>query len=551
MAGEQETGVAVNAFTNALKLLLDLLKGAYKVWLDAPERRLKKLEIAAETDKIKRDGLVRELGNARGEIEYKKLEQSGVLMSNLKIDMAEQDFKRFASQCKREDVAIAPLDMGEKDAEGRTLFRVFCKAEDTTQIRNVLERMNEEKLVAQIDERIGELEAKGENATGEEKAELGTLRGQKDEIQRVDDSRLNTEQSEAVFDQAANGETKRGFSFDDALNRFTGGAFDANRPVIVAAASDPEKYIRCESGVAEFRGEKYLKTDYTVHNHGKKHEGFTDERFEGRQSGYWDSVKDKMREVGGFPEDAVMIKFANPPEYEAWRDGVKEQNAAEISADMENVGGDGRNYDGMVARCEEQLDADGCYYDHNTATIRDKATGELYRPTSDEKMDDTAKMLEDAKAAEIRTTGRQIANYENQKEISDELTRARIERGTAAISGTPEQKAAAQDKYEVAASKMEGAAAVEGKNLTTRKRVNSIQEKYLQEQREPLAREKEPVGMGERKEQNAVQRGMARWRENVANQRAKANDGAAKKSMEDKVYQNARGAAPKIQEAGR
>jgi len=474
--GEQASNTTVTAFSKMLDTLSKIIQALWKAHQEAPERKLKKMEMKELRWQVNSAAYAKQLSTMRGQVNYKKLMDSTLPKATFVQKLTDKDFNAFKNAVNREGMIFGAVRNNNVDEFGRREYSIICLAQDRPRMQELTLRLNDEKTVALIDERLAEIDAAvAENGGVWEKEQIEEaeeLKGQRAEIVGVYSDELNQKQGEAIFDKAINGDssTVHGVAFDKALDRYTSGSFDTAGKTVLVAASDPDKYIVCDTKVAEFEDEKYLRTEYEVFNHGESKGVFDDGRFEGRQPDYWQNCKEQMAASGEFPKDAVLMKFDNPETFARWQEAAKRQNEQEISTDMAAVGERGRNYGGMIKKCEAQLEERGFMYDHQEGIVKNKETGEpvvstQYSLSSKEGMD----------AAELRVIGRQIGSYEKLQNFDADCTVAYAEMKAAQVSGNAKQAAAAQGKYEATVKVYGNAVATEQTLLNTRKRINSVQ----------------------------------------------------------------------------
>ncbi|NLD19141.1 MAG: PcfB family protein [Clostridiales bacterium] len=112
------------------------------------------------------------------------------------------------------------------------------------------------------------------------------------------------------FNKAAEVKKQVSVSFDRALNRITEKDFSKDTPRYICERTNPANYIELKSSYENYNGEQYTKTRYTVYKEGEKIGEYNDGRFDGRERGYWQSQKEKMRNAAGFTDDIVFFDEA-------------------------------------------------------------------------------------------------------------------------------------------------------------------------------------------------------------------------------------------------
>lgn len=148
----------------------------------------------------------------------------------------------------------------------------MCKQSDLERLSKLVDLMNDEQRINKVQEDISKVEAKNaeleaeltelkskEEPTQEEIDRMKEIESEIEENNRVieglnnqiEDIRyghseeLNQEQAQGVVEKAVNGETLRGVTFDEAVDRWTGGSIDKDTTCYVVDAKDPNRYIVC------------------------------------------------------------------------------------------------------------------------------------------------------------------------------------------------------------------------------------------------------------------------------------------------------------------
>lgn len=476
------------------KLIDALLKLIGKIYDTIKERtsadyKLKKAEYGEMKDKAARRKFIEKIEGKTGYVNHKDLEKAGVPLTAVGITLDDKGFKELAARCKREGIVITGVeDVRERELNGKNSMIVECKQSDLTRLAKLIDLMNDEKKINKVQEEIDKVEAKNaeleaeltelqskEEPTQEEIDRMKEIEGEIEENNlvieelnnQIEDIRyghseeLNQEQAQGVVEKAVNGETLRGVTFDEAVDRWTGGSIDKDTTCYVVDAKDPNRYIVCTAKNDTFKNQEYIKTTYEVYNGSKQVYATNDGRFEGRPKDYWFREKAAMRDKGGIGD--LVIKFYSVKELEAYRENYKAQNATEL--DGLDVGKEGRDYDAIIKKLEAKIDECGALY--KDGAVLDKESGKPITLT--ESMSD----VEKANAAEAVIAGKQIDNYKEIKQLESEVAIARTNVLTT-NEGT-EEHTIAQAEFEKVESKYKAALNTESQLVDERKSVNAVQ----------------------------------------------------------------------------
>lgn len=556
------------------KLMEALLKLLSKIFDTVNQRtsadyKLKKAQLADKKAEVSHRKFVEKIEGKAGFVNHRQLEKAGVPLVSTGITLDDAGMRELAERCKREGIIITGVeDIRQRELTGNKFFLIECRQSDLPRLASLVDLMNDEKKISKIHEEIGNLEfekiaaqdeidqikSKGEgNLTQEDLDRIAELEAQIEEndlvidelYQQVEDIRyghsqeLNQEQAQGVVEKAVNGETQHGVTFDEALDRWTGGKIDKDTTCYVVDAKDPERYIVCNAKNDTFHDQEYIKTDYEVYNGDKQVYATNDGRFEGRPTDYWQREKAAMRDNGGFSD--LVIKFYSLKELEAYRESYKEQNMTEL--DALEAGKEGREYDSITKTLEAQLDECGGAY--KDGIVVDKETGNPLMLTGELGEADLARV------AEASVIGRQIDNYRELSNLESDIAIARANVLTT-TEGTPEHTAA-QAELAAVEAKYKSALEVEAELIDERKSVNAVQAEQEVRISEERARDEEREGgrdaqgvekidesrndraadMGDTRHEMAEYKGQIEARRSAAG--AKAND--AKDHLAEKATQ--------------
>lgn len=416
--GGEVIKLGTTVFSKLTEAIMKLFKHLFQTWEKAPERRLTKERLkSVVSDNDKRKALEK-LEGKLGYIKFKEMERAGVNCTAIGITMTKDEMQNFSAYCKREGLKFTATVHKDDIDKSKKLYNVLCPVNDLDRINSLIERMNDEKLVDAIDERIEQLQSK-ETLTEQDKVDIEALLAQKQDIQRSHIRSLNEEQSLKACETAVYGKSQRGVTLDKALDRYTGGVLDKSQFSIVADASDPTKYIKCYGDNATFNGKEYIKTQYEVYDGSKKVYTTDDRRFKGRAKDYWYREKINMKNANNMGD--TFFKFYTVAEYEKWAREVKTQNDRELN-NFEYTGVEGRDYEAFSEELALRLDELDCKY--IDGAVVNKETGKANTITSE------MSMLDKTNIAEAELIGKQIKNYQRLNEIESNLALLNVEKVT-------------------------------------------------------------------------------------------------------------------------
>lgn len=478
------------------KLIDALLKLIGKIYELVKERtsaeyKLKKAEYEKIKDKAEAQKFAEKVEGMAGYVNHDDLVKAGVPLTAVGITLDDEGFKNLAERCKREGIVISGVeDVRERELTGKKSMIVECKQSDLVRLANLVDLMNDEMKIGLVQDEIQKLESvnqeleteraglmnKGDltqeetnrikeisNEIEENNLVVENLNGQISEIRHEHSQELNQEQARGVVEKAVNGETQRGVTFDEAVDRWTGGNLDKDTTCYVVDAKDPNRYIVCNAQNDSFRNKDYIKTTYEVYNGSKQVYATNDGRFEGRPKDYWAREKAAMRDAGGFSDQ--VIKFYSVTELDSYRELYKAQNTAEL--DKLDVGKEGRNYFEIIKSLEAKLKECGAEYKDGAVIPINEENGKPI--TLKENMTDA----ERANAAEAAVIGKQISNYMELEQLESDVAIARTSVLTT-NEGTNEH-AAAQSVFEKMEGRYKAALDTEAQLIDLRKSINAVQ----------------------------------------------------------------------------
>lgn len=464
---------ALSLGAKALEAILRLLERIFEAWRNNPERELTKMKLKNVKIDLERQKILDAINGKCGYVQYQELKKSGLELSPLGIEMTKEEMKEFSALCKREKVIFS--GMTEKDhisiKNGTKFYEIICPTRDLEKIKGIVDRLNDEKMLAGIEQRISELQAKGDAMTEQDKVDVAALKEQRESIQRRYCDTLNNETIENIIGRTVNGEEGKKLTLDEALNRLTGRHIDKDVICVVADANDPSKYIKCHGYQDIYNDKAYIKTEYEVYRDAemvfKTHDG----RFDGRPEGYWDAQKAAIQQAGEF--SGTYLKFYSVAEHQKWAEATREQNSQELSP-ME-YGGD-RDYAVIIKELEMQLeDREGKMLNGEVYSFENVAVGSDGKAVGVQKIVITDNMtaVEKTNAAELLLIGKQINNYRVLSQVEQELTLANTN-VLLANEGT-EERVAAEAELARIQNKFDKAVETEKQLLVERKEINAVQ----------------------------------------------------------------------------
>jgi len=225
-----------------------------------------------------------------------------------------QQQKDFARYAKSFGLTYSLIENGAEAGKNKL---ILFPEKDLLKVKDITDRMTQDAQIKEISRRIEQLRSKGGgNLTKQDYADLTSLEALRDNKISAPIEALNNAGNEKTFEEISGEyleERKLGtqpMSFDRALNHITERDwYVSSEPYYVAERTNPNKYIELNSKrEIDPRGREYTKTYYSVYADGEKVADLHDGRFEGRPPGYWQSVKDEMKEKGSFTDDVIIFK---------------------------------------------------------------------------------------------------------------------------------------------------------------------------------------------------------------------------------------------------
>ena len=453
---------ALSLTAKVVEALLKLIDKLYEGWLERGRRKVTKQQLVELKSNNQRKKALENLNGKTGYVKYKQLKKSGLPLRACGIYMTESEMKSFSELCKREGILFSGITDGAKEKDGVKAYEIIVKSEDLSAIRGIVDRLNQEAMIAELDKRIDVLQSKGENLTEQEKVDLDFLLAQKRDLQKSYCETLNKEMADNVIETAVNGKAEKPLTLDEALNRLTGRSIDKDIHTIVADAYDPSRYILCHGHADTYNGKDYIKTEYEVHKNGEIVLNTHDGRFDNRPENYWAEQKKAIQEAGDF--SGTFFKFYSAEEYQKWAEITRKENQQELSG-MDEKEVVEKNYTSIIDKLEGQLESNG-------AVIKE---GRLFDKETDKPFAIEANEPDEKKAliAESIVISKQINNYKELESLSVEVNIAKSDVITT-LEGTPEREAA-EEKLSKLESRFEAAVKTETELVNERRAINALQ----------------------------------------------------------------------------
>lgn len=533
----QDTGTAtINATSKAVELFLALLGKIYEAAMKAGDPKLK-LEKAKYKD-YKREKAQEEAGRKLdvmgGYVALKKLQKSGEPLEVINLKgMDSKDMERFSELCEQEGIVFSGA-MKERD-DGKADLNLVVRAKDLKRVKDITERMNDEKRIDAIDKRIAEIWKKPE-VTDQDIANIKDLQRQKAEIQRKNCMELNSKQAEVIFENAEKMGQDKGVTLSEALDRNTGRSLDKDLHTIIADSHDPSRYIRCHGYMDNYRGKDYIKTDYEVYSGGKQVLSTHDGRFDGRPKDYWNAQKASIMEAGGFT--GKVFKFYSESEYQRWAEYANRENRDELSP-LKPGERTPEEYERAIESLHQQLkDHDVELDDQGTLVKIVDRDGEEHREPLPNIRDQNISPEEKDGIAECYVIKNQIDVLTQKKAAESELTQAKAYAMVLDDNTPPEQRKVIEEKLSAAEEKLSDLNEKEITLYQQRQEINAVQaERNMNNDREQGKifegqdqQDQEAIKMEEANEE--MQKSLDEWSETIKEDR-QAIEAGGSENMKD------------------
>ena len=192
------------------------------------------------------------------------------------VTIPQKDLAKLREMAR--DYGLKFFAVSERTPSENPIVDICIKMEDTTVLHRILERCE-----------IGVIKETAAAALDQETSEkIDVMRGK-------------------TFEEAAEKMKEYSQDLEGSLNRNTDKNFARDTPYYVVERMNPKNYIRILPQEDVFHGQRYTKSTYSVYADGRFVEAFDDGRFEGRAYKYWPSVKEAIKNAGGFSDDLVYL----------------------------------------------------------------------------------------------------------------------------------------------------------------------------------------------------------------------------------------------------
>lgn len=362
--GSTAINLGLKVAENILQALLKLLDKIWQTWKEAPNRKLQKAKISEYSDTQKKLKVLKSMNGIKGEIEWNKLKKLSdakdvkIVATGIRFN-SEEDIKRFAELAKRSGIVWTGVNDASKNL-GEQTTHIHCLSSDVATIKDICNLIADENRVKAIESKIEEIKDKDtltdvdkaniENLEKTKKAIIDKYTGQFNEqsfkdiiedtlseknINKTLDNENSHSENKTLEDESvsyqtiAQEDTEKESTLARAFDMDTSRTFDRGRMYVIADASEPNRFIVCNSDKDTFHDKEYTKTKYEVHSPDGKVNTFDDGRFEGREKDHWYNLKKEMQEVGGFEYKATLLKFDNYQDFQKWQARTIRENIAE------------------------------------------------------------------------------------------------------------------------------------------------------------------------------------------------------------------------------
>lgn len=192
------------------------------------------------------------------------------------VTIPQNDLEKFRGTAH--DYGLKFFAVSERTPSENPIVDICIKMEDTSVLHRILERCE-----------IGIVKETAAAALDKEASEkIDVMRGK-------------------TFEEAAEKMKEYSQTLEESLNRNTDKDFSRDTPYYITERKNPKNFIRILPQQDVFNGELYTKSTYSVYTDGNFVKEFDDGRFEGRDRNYWPSVKEAIKDAGGFSDDLVYL----------------------------------------------------------------------------------------------------------------------------------------------------------------------------------------------------------------------------------------------------
>lgn len=400
--GSETGNASILAMTKIMEAMMRLMEKIYQTWKEAPDRKLKSQQIKDLKAKTKVEKARKKLDGRAGQIRLNMLKKAKLPLRSFCIEVSPKDMRAFSELCRRENVLFSGIAHKGKENSDKREYQLICKQEDLCKIEEIVKRLNREKQLEALQERITEIKGK-EELSDQDQIDIDYLSREKEKIQKDICKEMNQQTKSKVINKAISEDAVTGLTFDEALNRYTGRELDKDIYSIVADASDPNRMIRCHAYQDEFHGKPYIKTEYDIYVDGQKVYSCDDGKKENRPWDYWKNMKEEMKEAGNFSN--TLIKFYDQKDYELWSEHVKLQREGGLQREGETE---------KIEDLQSQLHEKGYRYENGAIHAMTDDGISIYADNS----------IEHSESVVI---AKQIQNLEQIQEVEEKLVNMKAE----------------------------------------------------------------------------------------------------------------------------
>ena len=414
--GSDMGNTSVTAASRMISAAVSLIQKIFEMWerRTRADYKLSKAKLKEQEAEVKRKAFAEKIEGKAGYVRHRELQKAGVPLTATSVNCTKEEFRQIASACKRNGIIItAQDDVRKRELGGKKQFVVMCRQSDLPRFAELVDALNDAKRIENLKAEKDTLLALGDAMTEEDRL---VVKGIDEEILAIREGNselLNARQRKGAIDRAITGKTYNSVSFDDAVDRWTGGHIDKDTTCYIVDARDPDRYVIAHARQDNYQGEDYIKTTYEVYNGDTQVFATNDGRFEGRTPGFWQEQKQLMQENGGIGD--TVIKFYDKAEMEAYRKEFKAQEVEEL--DILHPGEKGRDYEQIQQSLESKMAECGAAYKDGIAVSAE--TGEPL------KIVDSMSAMEQANVAEATVCAEQITNYKEMSRLEEEISVAK------------------------------------------------------------------------------------------------------------------------------
>ncbi len=502
-AGLQVTGRVVEAILNLLARIYEDARNDF-IRRNSVEGRLQREQLAKIRQDMQKARMLDRYGELSGMVCYDGLmraKAAGLDITPLNVQCSKEQLKELASICKRNDVLISAVeDVRSRELGGEKTYTLVCRSGDVDKLSEIVDTMVDGKRIEALRAEQKALLDLGEDMSDVDKLVVQNIDKEIQFIRDKDLNKLNSLQMHGQIAKAVGAEQEvQPMPFNEAINRLTGRRIDKDVTAYIVDATNPNNYMVAQAHDAEYRGENYIKTDYTVYKDGEEVFKCDDGRFDGRDKYHWQNLREEMHEKGGFGD--TVIKFYDKSEFDQYRDAFERQNASEIMPLLEATSNE--DFQAACRIIESQLKECDCHLDAENKKIIDNRTGYVVTPES-MFYDDVSKE-ECARLAEAMVCVRQLEKY---AELDSLRSAIEIAYSDVLITeaGTLDH-AQATANYENIKTEYDEVLAEVTEFIENRKGINSVQAKNEVDEEKNPSHERSP----EVENGNTVQKTVEEW----------------------------------------